>query len=102
MSLRTYLAGAQREVSTVNTREIALQIFRGLAYMHSRNVVHRNIRPENIVVDAHGGGALTVLITDFAQSRIIQPSDIGYDRLPLTPDEISNRGRTDKELTRLV
>ena len=102
MSLRTYLAGAQREVSTVNTREIALQIFRGLAYMHSRNVVHRNIRPENIVVNSHDGGALTVLITDFAQSRIIQPSDIGYDRLPLTPDEISNRGRTDKELTRLV
>lgn len=40
---------------------VALQAFRGLAYLHSKHHVHRDIKPGNLVINRHG----SVKVADF-------------------------------------
>jgi serine/threonine-protein kinase len=46
---------------------VAGQVLEGLAYAHRRGVVHRDVKPENILVD----GAGAVKITDFGIARLL-------------------------------
>ena len=34
------------------TEEVVLQLFDGVSYMHGRRVLHKDIKPENILVSA--------------------------------------------------
>ncbi|AHG91986.1 protein kinase [Gemmatirosa kalamazoonensis] len=56
-----------------DTRRILAEVADALAYAHSRGVVHRDIKPDNILLDAADGHAL---VTDFGIARaIIEGSD---------------------------
>lgn len=41
----------------------SVQILLGLAYLHSHNIVHKNLKPENVLMDIHG----TVKLCDFGR-----------------------------------
>lgn len=47
---------------------IATQIAHGLQYLHSKHIVHRDVKPHNILLDAQ----FTVKIADFGLSRVIE------------------------------
>ena len=45
------------------------QILQGLQYLHSKNVVHLDLKPENLVVDA---SKKTIYLIDFGAAQEIQ------------------------------
>ena len=62
------------------TRRIMLQVARALAYAHERGVVHRDIKPDNILMSEDEEER--VMVTDFGIARAV--SDSGDSRLTAT------------------
>lgn len=54
-------------------RYIFLQLVRGLRYIHSKGVVHRDLKLENVLVDRRASrpGLVQVKISDFGHSRLV-------------------------------
>ena len=57
-----------RRLSVRDAGRIARQVADALGYAHSRGVVHRDIKPDNILLDASGH----VLVTDFGIAKAAQ------------------------------
>jgi serine/threonine-protein kinase len=66
-------------LSPGEARRILLEVAHALAYAHERNVVHRDIKPDNILIQAGDG---RVLVTDFGIARAV--TEGGDSRLTAT------------------
>ncbi len=62
----------KKKNSIEEIEKISLQILSGLNYAHSKNVVHRDLKPKNIMIDSHG----TIKIMDFGISKILDNRDM--------------------------
>lgn len=54
------------------TRRTLLEVARALAFAHERGVVHRDIKPDNILINKEDG---RVMVTDFGIARAVSDSD---------------------------
>ncbi len=52
--------------------DFSRQICRGLRYAHEKGVIHRDIKPQNIIVDEKG----SCVITDFGIARMFEKSNV--------------------------
>ncbi|MEP6692350.1 MAG: serine/threonine-protein kinase [Gemmatimonadaceae bacterium] len=69
----------QGRIGIDETRRIVREVAEALAYANARGVVHRDIKPDNILLDADTGRAM---VTDFGIARAVQ--DSGDSRLTAT------------------
>jgi serine/threonine protein kinase len=72
-TLRDHLARA-RFASVNDTVTIAAQLLDALAYAHAQHIVHRDVKPDNVVLERTG-----VVLLDFGIARAI--AEAGQDRL---------------------
>jgi serine/threonine protein kinase len=63
----------------VEVRRILREVADALAFAHHRNVIHRDIKPDNILLDSDSGRAM---VTDFGIARAL--TDSGDSRLTAT------------------
>lgn len=73
-------------------KSLSYQLLKSLEYLHSQGVMHRNIKPENILIDDKG----TVKLADFFMSRIAL-----VPHVPYTPEDPKERERSGREARRL-
>ncbi|XP_031112408.1 serine/threonine-protein kinase GRIK2 [Ipomoea triloba] len=65
----------------VTARRYLRDIVSGLMYLHSHNIIHGDIKPDNLLVSATG----TVKIADFSVSQAFENDDDELRRSPGTP-----------------
>ncbi|MBP0462066.1 serine/threonine-protein kinase, partial [Streptomyces montanisoli] len=91
--LRTRL-DRERRLAPEAAVAIVADVAEGLAAAHAKGVVHRDVKPENILLDMEGplgpGGAHPALITDFGVAKLIDtPSRTKTTRIIGTPDYLA-------------
>lgn len=74
---------ADGELDLIGTVEIALQIAEGLARAHEANIIHRDIKSDNIMVNRDGHAKLL----DFGLAKLLETS-------PEKPGDLTDVGRT--------
>ncbi|HYU28924.1 MAG TPA: serine/threonine-protein kinase [Gemmatimonadales bacterium] len=76
-SLRQLLE-TQKKLSVGDAARIARQVADALAYAHSHDIVHRDIKPDNILLDKSGH----VLVTDFGIAKAAQAAQAAQAATP--------------------
>ncbi|CAN6333759.1 unnamed protein product [Urochloa humidicola] len=66
--------GKQRPLPEAEARRVMRRLLEGAAAMHARGVLHRDLKPDNILLDPRGGA---VKICDFGLSRSFTSSAAG-------------------------
>mmetsp|Transcript_64597 Transcript_64597/g.148542 ORF Transcript_64597/g.148542 Transcript_64597/m.148542 type:complete len:344 (-) Transcript_64597:116-1147(-) len=76
--LRAFLRGRQ-QVSMNSGGQIMTQLLKALAWCHNNFILHRDVKPDNVLVDAASG---RVALCDFSHSRLVEPCPLEVQ--PLT------------------
>lgn len=69
-TLRSHLS--ERRLEVYETFDVVAQLAEALDYSHSRGVVHRDVKPENVMIPAGGAAApLSARLMDFGVAQVI-------------------------------
>ena len=62
---------ARGPLDTPRALDVAKQIVAGLAYCHGHGVLHRDIKPGNVLVTGRSDGGLTAKLVDFGLAKFV-------------------------------
>lgn len=65
MDLRKYMDSTAEQMPLELVKNYIWQLLRGVAYCHSHRVLHRDLKPQNLLVDRNGG----IKLADFGLAR---------------------------------
>lgn len=68
--LFSYIEYKQGKIPSIESAVIIRQILKGVQYLHGQDVVHRDLKPDNILMTSLDSGA-RVVITDFGNARFL-------------------------------
>ncbi len=74
ITLKTYIEKKGR-LNYKETLSIAIQVARGIQAAHAKNIIHRDIKPQNIIISTDG----KVKVTDFGIARAVSEHTIHSD-----------------------
>lgn len=67
---------ADKAFTEDKAKDVTRQILKGISHLHSLQIVHRDVKPENVLCTKNDGSALHVKLTDFGLSNTL---DDGVD-----------------------
>lgn len=74
ITLKTYIE-KKGQLSFKESASIAIQVARGIEAAHNKNIIHRDIKPQNIVISTDG----KVKVTDFGIAKATSSNTISSD-----------------------
>ena len=51
-----------------NAKLIARQLFSAIAYLHENNIIHNDVRPDNLMIEKVRGNFLRIKLIDFGNA----------------------------------
>jgi ABC-type transport system substrate-binding protein len=101
-NLRAFLR--QEEARLGEVLDVGIQVAEALEYSHARGVVHRDVKPENVMVSRDEGASVRVRVMDFGlarastESRLTRTGTLVGTLAYLSPEQVAARevdGRSD-------
>lgn len=74
ITLKTYIE-KKGQLSFKEATSIAIQVARGIEAAHSKDIIHRDIKPQNVIISTEG----KVKVTDFGIARAISANTISAE-----------------------
>lgn len=65
MDLRKFMDSSKKALPIELVKSYTWQLLNGVSYCHSHRVLHRDLKPQNLLVDRHGG----IKLADFGLAR---------------------------------
>ncbi len=84
--LSNYFQSQSEKVTEQEKLNIMLDVARGIEYLHSKNVIHRDVKPENILIS--GGTQTVAKLTDFDLSKFLEGE---YDDTSVMTTDVGTR-----------
>jgi len=64
--LKKYLKSRTTQMSSQQVQSLLFQILQSLVYLHSRRIFHRDLKPQNLLIDSTG---TVIKLADFGLAR---------------------------------
>jgi Serine/threonine protein kinase len=89
---RRFGSAESYKIPKQSVQALMRQIFKGLEYIHKRGIIHRNLKPDNVLLSNSG----KLKLADFTLSRMES-----VPHYPYTPEDPKERERSGREARRL-